>query len=229
MNVEKSGLRASPPGGPGTREPRKKWERQRRRGAEAQGGKHRLGASAPRRRCGFLLFASVLSLGCSAAVAGTATDPLQALGLQAPNEAVAAPEFSLSDLAGKKVQLKAFRGKLVLLNFFATWCGPCREEMPGMERLFRAHQDKGFVVLAVNLQESAKTVRPFVQQLKLSFPTALDAEGSVSRDYGVRALPVSFLIGRDGNILWRAIGGRDWESGQVRRYFAQLVAEKEKQ
>ena len=95
-----------------------------------------------------------------------------------------------------------------------------------MERLFRAHQDKGFVVVAVNMQESAKTVRPFVQELKLSFPIALDAEGTVSRDYGVRALPVSFLIGRDGRILWRAIGGRDWESAQARKLFAQLVAEK---
>jgi peroxiredoxin len=150
---------------------------------------------------------------------------MQALGLQAPNETVVAPAFSLPDLAGKKVQLKTFRGKLVLLNFFATWCGPCREEMPGMERLFRAHQDKGFVVVALNLQESAKAVRPFVQELKLSFPTVLDVEGSVSREYGVRALPVTFLIGRDGNIVWRAIGGRDWESAQARQYFAQLVAE----
>ena len=66
-----------------------------------------------------------------------------------------------------------------------------------MERLFRAHQDKGFVVVAINLHESAKTVRPFVQQLKLSFPIALDAEGSVTREYGVRALPVTFLVGRD--------------------------------
>jgi peroxiredoxin len=218
MTGEKSGRRVAPPGGPGTREPRAEWER--------QAGRYRLGASAPLRLCGLLLFVSFLFSGFSAAVAGTGTDPLQALGLQAPNEAVAAPEFSLSDLAGKKVQLKAFRGKLVLLNFFATWCDPCREEMPGMERLFRAHQDNGFVVLAVNLQESAKTVRPFVQQLKLSFPTVLDSEGSVSRDYGVRALPVSFLIGRDGNIRWRAIGGRDWESAQARRYFAQLVSEK---
>jgi peroxiredoxin len=165
----------------------------------------------------FLLF--------STATAGTGADPMQALGLQAPGEAVAAPEFSLSDLAGKKVQLKAFRGRLVFLNFFATWCGPCREEMPGMERLFRTHQEKGFVVVAVNMEESAKTVRPFVEQLKLSFPIALDADGTVARDYGVRALPVSFLVGRDGKIVWRAIGGRDWESAEARTLFARLVAE----
>lgn len=95
-----------------------------------------------------------------------------------------------------------------------------------MERLYRVHQDKGFVVLAVNMEESAKTVRPYVQQLKLSFPIVLDTEGAVTRDYGVRALPVSFLIGRDGNIRWRAIGGRDWESADARRLFAQLVVGK---
>ena len=201
-------------------------KRQESRGARVQRGTRRLGALAPLRLWVLLLCAVVLSSVFELATAGTAADPMQALGLQAPNEAVAAPEFSLSDLAGKKVQLKALRGTLVFLNFFATWCGPCREEMPGMERLFRTHQDKGLVVLAVNMEENAKTVRPFVQQLKLSFPIVLDTEGAVTRDYGVRALPVSFLIGRDGHIRWRAIGGRDWESAQARKLFTKLVAEK---
>jgi len=174
----------------------------------------------------FFVFLSLALSFLSVATAKSGTDPLQALGLQAPKEAVDAPDFSLPDLSGKRIPLKQLRGKLVFLNFFATWCGPCREEMPGMERLHRAHQDRGFVVLAVNLQESAKTIRPFVQSLKLSFPTVMDAEGVVSREYGVRALPVSFLIGRDGKIIWRAIGGRDWESPQAQSYFAQLVAEK---
>jgi peroxiredoxin len=186
----------------------------------------RLGASAPLRLCGFILWGYYVFflLWTATGEAASPPDSMQALGLQAPNERVEAPGFSLPDLTGKTVQLKDFRGTLVFLNFFATWCGPCREEMPGMDWLFRTHREKGLVVLAVNLQESAKTVRPFVQQLKLSFPTVLDAEGAVSRDYGVRALPVSFLIGRDGNIVWRAIGGRDWESSKARQYFAQLVA-----
>lgn len=196
-------------------------EPRRRRRAEAQGGRHRLGASAPLFLCAAWLFTLF-----STAAAATRSDPMQALGLQAPHETVGAPVFSLPDLAGNKVQLRTFKGKLALLNFFATWCGPCREEMPGMERLFRAHRHHGFVVVAINLQESAKAVRPFVQELKLSFPIVLDSEGTVSREYGVRALPVTFLIGRDGNIVWRAIGGRDWESSQAREYFARLVAEK---
>jgi peroxiredoxin len=196
-------------------------ESPRRRDAETRARRHRLGCAAPVFLCAL---ASMLFL--RVAVAAPSSDSMQALGLQAPNEAVEAPGFSLPDLAGKKFRLKDLRGKWVFLNFFATWCGPCREEMPGMDRLFRAHREQDFVVVAVNLQESAKTVRPFVQQLKLTFPTVLDAEGSVSREYGVRALPVSFLIGRDGHIVWRAIGGRDWESAKARDYFAQLVGGK---
>ena len=186
------------------------------REARAQGGRRILrGILLP-----FLLvFAFALPLDAG-------TDALQALGLQVPNEPLEAPAFGLLDLGGKRIQLKEFRGKLVFLNFFATWCGPCREEMPGMDRLYRAYQDKGLMILAVNMEESAKTVRPFVQELKLSFPAVLDAKGSVSREYGIRALPVSFLVGRDGNILWRAMGGREWDTPQLREYFARVVAKK---
>jgi peroxiredoxin len=191
-------------------------------GAEGQGHPQRLCGSSPRLLCGLIL--CLLLFPAVAAAAGS--DPLRELGLQAPNEQVDGPEFSLSDLTGRNIHLKDFRGKLILLNFFATWCHPCREEMPGMERLFRSHRAKGFVVVAVNLQEGATMVRPFVEKLKLSFPIVLDAEGTISREYGVRALPVTFLIGRDGKILWRAIGGRDWESAEARTYFAQLVTEK---
>jgi peroxiredoxin len=157
---------------------------------------------------------------------GAGTDTLGTLGLQTPHEPLEAPAFELLDLSGKKIQLKDFRGKLVFLNFFATWCGPCREEMSGMERLYLSYHDKGLIILAINMQESAKTVRPFVQRLKLSFPAVLDTKGSVSREYGIRALPVSFLVGRDGNIRWRAMGGREWDTPQMREYFAQVVTEK---
>ena len=177
--------------------------------------------SAPLQSLFFLAFLLALAWPVCAG-----TNPPQGLGLQAPNESVEAPAFSLPDLTGKKIQLKSYRGKLVFLNFFATWCGPCRKEMPGMEQLFRAYRDKGLVVLAVNMEQSAKTVRPFVQELKLSFPVLLDAEGSVSHDYGIRALPVSFLVGRDGNLLWRAMGGREWDTLEMQRYIGQVAAEK---
>ncbi len=150
----------------------------------------------------------------------------ESLFLQKPNEAVEAPDFTLKDVHGKPVRLKELRGKLVFLNFFATWCGPCREEIPGMEQLHRAYDGKGLVFLAVDVREGAKGVRAFLGELRVSFAAVLDEDGSISHEYGVRALPVSFLVGRDGMILWRAIGAREWNTPQARRYFEQMTGQK---
>ncbi|HSD51954.1 MAG TPA: TlpA disulfide reductase family protein, partial [Candidatus Methylomirabilis sp.] len=127
--------------------------------------------------------ALALILGLLAVIAvpaAAATHYFQALGLQPPKEEVEAPEFSLKDLSNRKVRLGDFRGKVVFLNFFATWCVPCRVEMPAMERLHKDFKGKGLVVLAVDIQESARTVRPFVREMQLSFPVLLDEDGSVA-------------------------------------------------
>jgi peroxiredoxin len=163
-----------------------------------------------------------LLLAVGHAAAGGARPP-EALALSTPKEPVEAPTFALPDLEGNTLRFGSLRGKLVFLNFFATWCGPCREEMPAMERLHRAHRERGLTVLAVDVRESAKTVRDFVRELKLTFPVVLDDDATLSLKYGVRALPVSFLINRDGFIVWRAIGSRPWESKPARDYFANLV------
>lgn len=157
-------------------------------------------------------------------VAATSHD-FQVLGLQPPKEEVEAPDFTLKDLNGKQVQLRDFRGKVVFLNFFATWCVPCRLEMPAMERLSRAFKDKGLVVLAVDIKESAKAVRAFLKELKVTFPALLDEDGSVAFTYGIRPLPATFLIGRDGKILWRAFGAREWDSAASRQYFSRLLSD----
>lgn len=155
--------------------------------------------------------------------ASAAPDPLEPLGLQAPKEQVEAPDFTLPDVSGKKLRLKDFRGKVVFLNFFATWCEPCRLEMPAMERLSQTYRDKGLMVLAVDMHESAESVRAFMQELKLSFPAVVDADGSVGFMYGVRPIPATFLIARDGQILWRAFGARDWDSAEAHAYFGKML------
>jgi len=154
-----------------------------------------------------------------------ATHYFQVLGLQPPKEEVEAPDFTLKDLDGKTVRLADFRGKVVFLDFFPTWCVPCRAEMPAMERLHREFKGKGLVVLAVDIQESTRTVRPFARELKLPFPALLDEDGSVASRYAVRPVPATYLIFRDGRIAWRAFGARDWNSPDSRQYFSQLLSD----
>jgi peroxiredoxin len=112
----------------------------------------------------------------------------------------AAPDFSLQTLDGRTVKLSDYRGQVVLLNTWATWCPPCRAEMPDLEAFYRDHQGHGFVVLAVNSEESADTVTSFLEEHDFTFPVLLDPNGEVTKLYGIRGLPTSFFIDRDGTI-----------------------------
>ena len=124
-----------------------------------------------------------------------------------------APDFAVPDLAGQAVRLSAFRGRVVLVNLWTTWCPPCREEMPSMERLYQRLRDRGFVLLAVSQDEGgAAVVEPFVRQLGLTFPILVDPEQQVGGRFHVWGYPESFLIDREGRIVERIIGPRDWAS-----------------
>lgn len=140
--------------------------------------------------------------------------------------AAVAPDFAVPDLAGQAVRLSAYRGQVVLVNLWATWCPPCREEMPSMERLHQRLKDRGFVLLAVNEDEGgAGPVKAFVDQMKMTFPVLLDPEGDVGRKYGVWGFPESFLLDRDGRVVDHVIGPRDWASAtQVAKIEALLAA-----
>lgn len=135
----------------------------------------------------------------------------------------AAPDFSLQDLNGETVKLSQFRGRPILINFWATWCGPCRLEMPEIEAAYRAYREQGFIVLAVDVQEPPEDVRAFVDELGLSFVPLLDAAGAVFDLYQVRALPTSYFIDRQGRISAVHLGPMTGE--QVRGYVEGLLAE----
>ena len=137
-----------------------------------------------------------------------------------------APDFAVPDLSGQAVRLSAHRGQVVLVNLWATWCPPCREEMPSMERLYRQLKDRGFVLLAVSQDEDgAAAVKPFVEQMKVTFPVLVDPQGEVGRKYGVWGYPESFLLDREGRVVERVIGPRDWASeNQVAQIEALLAA-----
>jgi peroxiredoxin len=136
-----------------------------------------------------------------------------------------APDFTLEDLSGKRVGLKQFRGKVVFLNFWATWCIPCREEMPAMEKLHRELRDEGLEVVAVNFKESNQQVRKFFGELGLTFIALLDKEGEVSKEYGVWSLPLSYFIDRRGEFVGKAMGSRNWDSEEARNFFLDLLKE----
>jgi len=129
--------------------------------------------------------------------------------IPAPQQGFLAPDFSLQTFDGETITLSEFRGQPVLVNLWASWCGPCRQEMPAMERVYREYKGKGFVILAVNAtnQDSISNARSFVNELGLSFPILLDREGLVSKLYHLRALPTSFFIDKNGMIQEVVIGG----------------------
>jgi thiol-disulfide isomerase/thioredoxin len=144
-------------------------------------------------------------------------------GLAIPKKTTSSINFELENLDGLKEQLTDYRGKVVFLNFWATWCGPCRIEMPSMERIYNEFQDDGMVILAVNLGESSAIAGEFMKSNNLSFPVLLDKDQTVATIYGVRSIPTSYLIDRDGNIMAMAVGAREWDSLSFRKLFREIL------
>lgn len=137
-----------------------------------------------------------------------------------------APAFKLQSLDGREISLASLSGKVVLLNFWATWCPPCLKEMPSIDALYRKFRDRGFEVLAVASDEQgSKIVKPFVSKLGLSFSVGLDPTGTVAKSYGAKNLPQSFLLNRDGKVVAAAIGERDWFSKGAISYIDELLTE----
>lgn len=157
----------------------------------------------------------LIAIGERPTSAGTAVEPepnIGALDDRRPIIGQPAPDFALREVDGDVVRLSELRGSVVFINFWATWCLPCREEMPAMERLYREHRDAGFVMVAVSVDADSKVVPPFVTQHGLTFPVALDGKMDVANAYGVRALPSSFIVDAQGNLAALALGPRAWDN-----------------
>ena len=148
---------------------------------------------------------------------------MEELGIVRFEEKIKTQNFMLKRLDGNEVSLKDYRGKIVLLNFWATWCLPCLVEMPSMERLYNEFKDKGFTILAIDMQEDADSVSVFKEKYKLNFPILLDSDGSVGQFYGVRAIPTTYLVDREGYLIGSALGARDWASESAFMLINQLL------
>ncbi len=128
----------------------------------------------------------------------------QAIPPSSPQESKIAPDFTLTDLKGESVSLKAFKGKPILLNFWASWCGACRYEMPYFQTIFTEKTE--VILLTINIKESQHTVSDFMKRNNYTFPVLLDSDGKVSQKYQIQAIPVTFLIDKNGIIKGVKVG-----------------------
>lgn len=141
-----------------------------------------------------------------------------------PEVGYLAPDFSLPSLGGQTVRLSDLRGKAVLLNFWATWCAPCRLEMPTMDKAYQEYKSRGLEILAVSLDAGSNSVvKNFMQELKLDFPVLLDPDMEVLRLYRMVGIPASFLIDKQGIVRHREVGYRDWTDPESRRLLEAIL------
>jgi cytochrome c biogenesis protein CcmG/thiol:disulfide interchange protein DsbE len=152
-----------------------------------------------------ILLAGLVWIGLSTDRTGSST----AGKIPAPQKGFLAPDFTLETIDGNAVQLSDLRGQAVLLNLWASWCSPCRKEMPAMQRIYEKYQGQDFTILAVNVtyQDNLIDAQNFIQELGLTLPILLDQQGSVARQYQLHSLPTSFFIGKDGIIKEIVVGG----------------------
>jgi thiol-disulfide isomerase/thioredoxin len=153
----------------------------------------------------FILLAALAWIFISADWAGTST----AGAIPAPRQGFLAPDFTLNTPDGEAVTLSKLRGQVVLVNLWATWCPPCRAEMPAIEKIYNEYKDQDFVALGVDLtyQDDPFAIMPFVQENKITFPILIEEIGDVAQKYELRSLPSSFFIDREGLIQEVVIGG----------------------
>jgi peroxiredoxin len=170
-----------------------------------------------------LVTLSVVSLKLTPALAQSKVDYKAVPILQAMKEVAPTPEINLATPDGKKLSLKDFRGKIVLLNFWASWCVPCREEMPAMEKLYQEFKEKNFVILAVAVKDRKQDAVDFAKELKITYPIALDPDAKVGQEYGAWGLPATYIIGPKGEGLARGWGPAEWYGNGARKLIRDLV------
>ncbi len=141
-----------------------------------------------------------------------------------PAEAFRAPQFELSSLSGGTVKLSDYRGKVVFINFWATWCGTCEVEMPSMEKLYQRFKNQDFEMLTISVDKDPSKIKPFMEKFNLTFPVLLDPESEVAKQkYNTTGVPETFIVNKEGIIVYKKIGPDDWATDEMMNAFAQLV------
>jgi cytochrome c biogenesis protein CcmG/thiol:disulfide interchange protein DsbE len=171
------------------------------------------------------LFTMCLLMGLGSSPFSAWADPFEQLGVARPRTSKQAPDFVLHDLHGKKVSLNQFKGKPILINFWATWCGPCKEELPSIQRLHDASKSNGDIqIVAISIDRSnIEKVNQYARDLNLTFPILLDPDRIARKPYFVRSLPTSYLIDADGKLQGFISGARQWDSPAATQVFRLLA------
>lgn len=156
------------------------------------------------------------------ALSAASPDPFSALKISRVAAGIEAPRFALSGLDGTSVHSASWRGKVVVVNFWATWCGPCKDEMPALARLRQAVDPRTVEVVTITTDMQRDGIQAFLGHLGLTLSVLLDEQQDVSRSFMVRGLPTTVIIGKDGKEVGRAVGPRAWDSPEavamIRRY-----------
>ena len=135
-----------------------------------------------------------------------------------------APDFTFPGLDGEMIRLSDYKGKVVLVNIWATWCPPCVDEMPSMEKLYQKFKGENFEILAVSIDEPGlKAVAPFMKKSNLTFPALIDSEGTIKAVYGITGVPESFIIDKQGILIKKIVGPVDWAAPNVFQFFNELI------
>jgi peroxiredoxin len=173
------------------------------------------------------LFVLLTLLSLSVGAEGQENDLFSKIGIQTIKDKKEAPPFSLENIEGKKVELKNFKGKIVFINFWATWCGPCKEEMPSMEALYKQFREKGFVLLSISVDYAGlKPVKEFIEKNHYTFPVLIDQKCKVLDLYQVNKIPATFIINKKGKMVGKAIAPKNWTNPDVFALMDQLLKEK---
>lgn len=167
------------------------------------------------------------SSGSGAVQQGTDTQTNDNSQMQPASVHSSVPSFDLRNLQGNDMQLQSYKDKLILVNFWASWCGPCNEEAPSMESMYEQLHKQGLVVVGISIDHHVSQVKKFVKQYSITFPVLLDTDESVASSYGITGVPETFILDKNYKLIKHIIGPIDWSSPNVTAYLSNLIKDEQ--
>lgn len=172
----------------------------------------------------FIPYAFLVTALASALIFAINKVELKPYEVEYPEVSFISPEFELASLSGGKYKLSDYRGKVVFINFWATWCATCKVEMPSMEKLYQTFKNDGFEMLTISIDKDQSLIKPFMDKYNLTFPVLLDPESDLAKgDYKTTGVPETFIVDQKGIIVYKAIGPDDWSTPEMIESFSKLI------